>query len=52
MATNYFIIGLVALGVAFLIIWIIRRNRRDKKDLERKLNLSDLEPEKHDDDQY
>jgi len=51
MEINYVLIGLVALAVIVLIAWLIRRNNRDKKDLERKINLSDLTPEKHHDDE-
>ncbi|MGK6349685.1 FeoB-associated Cys-rich membrane protein [Parapedobacter sp. DT-150] len=50
MEINYMIVALVLLGVIILVIWLIRRNQKDKKELERKLNLSDLEPEKHSED--
>ncbi|WP_257658707.1 FeoB-associated Cys-rich membrane protein [Parapedobacter lycopersici] len=51
MEINYFIVGLVGLAVLILLFWLIRRNRKDRKQLERKLNLSDLEPEKHRDEE-
>ncbi|WP_353184315.1 FeoB-associated Cys-rich membrane protein [Parapedobacter lycopersici] len=51
MEINYVIVGLVGLAVLILLIWLIRRNRKDRKNLERKLNLSDLEPEKHRDEE-
>lgn len=47
MEVNYVIVALALLGVIILVIWLIKRNLKDKKELERKLNLSDLEPEKH-----
>ncbi len=48
MEINYLIVGLVLLGVIVLIVWLVRRNLKDKKELERKLNLFDLQPDKHD----
>lgn len=50
MEVNYVLIGLVALAVIILIAWLIRRNNKDKRDLERKINLSDLTPERHEGD--
>jgi len=50
MEINYLLIGLVVLVVIILIIWLITRNRKDQKDLERKLNQSELNPEKHKED--
>lgn len=46
MEVNYVVVGLVLLGVIILIVWLVRRNLKDKKTLERKLNLFDLEPGK------
>lgn len=50
MEINYVIIGLVGLAILILLVWLLRRNRKDRKKLERQLNLSDLEPEKHKDE--
>ena len=51
MEINYVIVGFVLLGVILLLVWLIRRNRKDQKELERKLNLFDLEPDKHREDE-
>jgi len=47
MELNYVIVGLVALAIITGLLWFIRRNRRDRKDLERKLNRQDMDPERH-----
>lgn len=47
MELNYLIIGLVVLALIILLTWFLRRNRRDRKALERKLNRQDIDPEKH-----
>jgi len=49
MNINYPILTVVLLIVAALIIFIIRRNRKDQKDYEKESNQSELKPEKHDD---
>lgn len=37
--------------VFFLIIWfVIKRNRKDRKDLERELNANEMKAEKHDEE--
>lgn len=45
------IVGLVATGVVVLIFWLIRRNRRDRRDFEQTLNASERNPEKHENDE-
>lgn len=47
MEINFVVVGLVLLAVIALIVWLVRRNLKDKKALERKLNLFDLDPGKH-----
>lgn len=51
MEINYSIVGLILLVTIFLIIFLIRKNKKDKKKLESDLNQSELKPEKHGDDQ-
>ena len=47
---NYWWTGLVLLLLVLLVIWLIKRNRKDEKDLEKEIIQSELKPEKHDDD--
>ena len=47
---NYFIIAVVLLIVIVLLILFLRRNARDKKSLEDRLNRRDIKPERHDKD--
>jgi hypothetical protein len=43
---------IVALGlVVFLLVFVvIKRNAKDKKELEQELNAKELKPDKHDDE--
>jgi len=50
MEINYPLAGLVLVVVIGLIIFLIRRNRRDKKKYENEMIQSELKPEKHDTD--
>ncbi len=50
MEINYPLVGLVLVAVIGLIIFLIRRNRKDKKKYENEMIQSDLKPEKHDTD--
>lgn len=47
METNYLIIALLILAVIVLVFWVITRNRKDRKDLEHKINTSELKPDAH-----
>lgn len=49
MEINYTIAGPVLIAVAALIIFLIRRNIKDKKQLEKEIIDSEIKPEKHDD---
>ncbi len=49
MEINYTIIGLTALVVVVLVIFLVRRNHKDEKDFEKKLNESEVKPEEHKD---
>ena len=48
---NYFIVGLVVLAAIILIIFLIRRNQKDEKKFETKINQPEMKPEKHHGDQ-
>jgi hypothetical protein len=47
MEINYQVIGSILLVVIILIIFLVRRNQKDKKELEEKLNHPDVQPKKH-----
>lgn len=51
MEVNYPIVGLVLIAAIGLIVFLIRRNRKDKKKYEREVIQSEIKPEKHDTDQ-
>ncbi|WP_442590466.1 hypothetical protein ACSBL2_04475 [Pedobacter sp. AW31-3R] len=48
MDINYEIAGLVLLAVILLIIYLIRRNQKDKKKFEKEMIDTEIKPEKHD----
>lgn len=50
MEINYLITGLVVLAVICLIIFLIRKNRKDKKTFEKEVIESEIKPEQHDAD--
>jgi hypothetical protein len=47
MEINYYIILPVGLILVLLLVWLIRRNSKDKKDYEKELIDSDQKPDKH-----
>ncbi|MFD2963226.1 hypothetical protein ACFS6J_15600 [Olivibacter jilunii] len=51
MVTNIIIITLVSIAIIAILIWFLRKNRRDRKDMERTIHLRDVNPEKHKDEQ-
>lgn len=48
MGLNYPIIAIVLLVVIILVILFIRRNRKDKKNLEKDFGAAEVKPEQHD----
>lgn len=50
MEVNYPIVIAVLLAVMFLLIFLIRRDRKDVKDFADELNKSEVEPDKHKED--
>jgi hypothetical protein len=50
MEVNYPIVIAVLLAVMFLLIFLIRSDRKDVKDFADELNKSELEPDKHKED--
>lgn len=51
MTINYPLLGIFLLAVIILIVFLLRRNRKDEQKFEKQMNQSELNPEKHDDDE-
>lgn len=49
MNIDYWILAAVLLLIILLIVWILIKNRRDRKKWEQELIQSDLKVEKHED---
>lgn len=47
---NYILLAIIFFFIVLLLIVFIRRNRKDKNDLERELNQSGMKPERHEDE--
>ena len=48
--TNYWWVGLIAVAVIAVLVWLTKRDQKDKKYYEQEIIQSELRPEKHDDD--
>ncbi|MES2810706.1 MAG: hypothetical protein V4619_18870 [Bacteroidota bacterium] len=48
-AVNYWWVSMVVICALLLIIWLVKRNLKDKKELEDEIIKSELNPKKHDD---
>jgi len=51
MEINYWWLGLFLLVMAILVIWLIKRNRKDEEIFEEKIIRSELKPEEHDNEE-
>ncbi len=47
MEIDYLIISLALLVAVIVVILLIRKNRKDQKDFEQKMNQQDIDPEHH-----
>lgn len=47
MEINVIVILLIAVVIAGILWWFLRKNRRDQRDMERTINARDTDPEKH-----
>ncbi len=47
METNHLIIALVLIAAAFVLFILIRKNRKDQKEFEQKMNQESIDPEHH-----
>jgi len=50
MDVNYEIAGIVLLVMVCLILFLVLRNRKDKRDFEKETSESEIKPDKHDSD--
>lgn len=48
MDINYTIVGAVVILTVLLIIFLIRRNRKDEKDYEKEVGESEIKADQHD----
>jgi preprotein translocase subunit YajC len=47
MDVNYVVVALVVLGIILLIVFLIRRNNKDRRDFEKQLNDTEIKPDQH-----
>ncbi len=47
MEINYVLVGVSVIFGLWLVIFLIRRNQRDKREYEKQKMFSELDPEKH-----
>ncbi|HTM98825.1 MAG TPA: FeoB-associated Cys-rich membrane protein [Pedobacter sp.] len=50
MKSNSIVIALLIVAILAFVYFIIKRNRKDQKSLEKELNQREVKPEKHDDE--
>ncbi|MBB2144796.1 hypothetical protein GM921_04830 [Pedobacter sp. LMG 31464] len=50
MKTNTVIIAIVIVAVLAFVYFIVKRNKKDQKELEDELNQKEITPDKHDDE--
>ncbi|SFH26202.1 FeoB-associated Cys-rich membrane protein [Pedobacter insulae] len=50
MKFNSIVIALLVVAILAFVYFIIRRNRKDQKSLEKELNQREMKPEKHEDE--
>lgn len=45
------VIGIIVLLVLFLVLFVVIKNKRDRKKLENRLNEPDIRPERHEEEE-
>ena len=50
MKINYVVIAIVVVVIIAFFYFVIKRNRKDQKELENDLNSPEIKPEKHSED--
>lgn len=48
MEFNVVVISILVVAIALFIVFVIKRNKKDRKDLEKELNQKELTPDKND----
>lgn len=48
MKINFILIAVAIVAILGFVYFVVARNRKDQKDLEKELNQKELKPEKHD----
>lgn len=48
MEFNVIVISVLVVAIALFIVFVVKRNRKDQKNLEKELNEKELTPDKHD----
>lgn len=51
MEFNVIVISILVVAIALFIVFVIKRNKKDQKDLEKELNQKEINPDKHDEHQ-
>lgn len=47
MEINYVVIAILIVAILGFVFFVIKRNRKDQKKMEREINQSELTPDKH-----
>lgn len=50
MKINFILIAVVIVAILGFVYFIVKRNRKDQKNLEKELNQKELKPDKHSDE--
>jgi preprotein translocase subunit YajC len=50
MKINFILIAVAIVAILGFVYFIIKRNQKDQKDLEKELNQKELKPDKHSDE--
>ena len=51
MEFNVVVVAVLVVAIAFFIVFVIKRNKKDQKSLEKELNQKEITPDKHDENQ-
>ena len=51
MEFNVVVISILVVAIILFVVFVIKRNRKDQKSLEKELNQKEITPDKHDENQ-
>lgn len=51
MEFNVVVISILVVAIILFVVFVIKRNRKDQKSLEKELNEKELTPDRHDENQ-